>query len=95
MKKLFKKKKNLFIMLLFVLAVFLLCNSSFLALMHNSFTIRRLAKKSAFLDEQYKELTKEYQAILEGKTNYIEDTARLKYNMVKPGEIEFRIKKQL
>lgn len=93
MKNFFKKKRNIFFTVLLLVIIFLLCNSSFMALMHNSFTIRRLTKKSIALDKQYEELTKEYQEILSGKTNYIEDNARVKYNMASPGEIEFRIKK--
>ena len=93
MKKLSKKKRNIFFTALLLIIVFLLCNNSFMALMHNSFTIRRLTKKSILLDKQYEELTKEYQEILSGKTNYIEDNARVKYNMSRPDEIEFRIKK--
>lgn len=91
--KTFLKYKKIFIALIFLLLVFLFGNSSFMALMHNSFTIRRLTKKAALLDEQYKQLNEEYQQILSGKTNYIEDNARVKYNMAKPEEIEFRIKK--
>lgn len=95
MKKFLTNKKNLFLTILFLVVVFLLCKNSFISLMHNSFTIRRLTKKSAYLDVQYKDLTKEYQDILGGKTNYIEDNARIKYNMATPGEIEFRIKRKL
>ncbi len=93
MKKFFINKKNLIFTAVFLIILFCLCNSSFIAVMHNSFTIRRLIKKSALLDKQYEDLSKEYQQILSGKTNYIEDNARVKYNMAKPEEFEFRIKK--
>lgn len=93
MKNFFKNKKNIIITLLFLVVLFCLCNSTFIAVMHNSFTIRKLAKKSALLDKQYKDLSEEYQQILSGKTNYIEDSARVKYHMAKPEEFEFRIKK--
>ena len=93
MKNFFKNKKNLIFTAIFVVILFCLCNNTFMAVMHNSFTIRRLIKKSALLDKQYKDLSKEYQEILSGKTNYIEDNARVKYNMAKPEEFEFRIKK--
>ena len=93
MKKFLKNKKSIFILGLFLLLLALLGGGSFIDLMHNSFTIRRLTKKSALLDRQYTDLTGEYKEILSGKTNYIEDNARIKYNMAKPEEIEFRIKK--
>lgn len=93
MKKFFKNKNNIFVLIVFLVFLALLGGRSFIDLMHNSFTIRKLTKKSAYLDKQYQDLTKEYQEILSGKTNYIEDNARIKYNMAKPGEIEFRIKK--
>ena len=44
-------------------------------------------------DEEYKKLAEEYQKIQEGDTSYLQRTARVKYNMVKPGEIEFRTAK--
>ena len=93
MKNTLKNKKNIFFILLFLALLFLLTHRTFMDLMHNSFTIRRLSKKSALLDKQYEELSKEYEDILSGKTDYIEDNARVKYNMAKPEEIEFRIKK--
>ena len=93
MKKLFKNKKNIIILAIFLIFLAILGGGSFIDLIHNSFTIRKLSKKSALLDKQYQDLTKEYQEILDGKTNYIEDNARVKYHMAKPGEIEFRIKK--
>jgi cell division protein FtsB len=93
MKNFFKDKRNIVFLVLFVILLALLGQRSFIDLIHNSFTIRNLAKKSALLDEQYKDLTKEYEEILSGKTNYIEDNARIKYNMANPNEIEFRIKK--
>lgn len=93
MKKFFKNKKNIIIIIAFIALIFLLARGNFIDLMHNSFTIRHLTKKSAMLDKQYEDLNKEYQDILSGKTNYIEDNARVKYHMAKPGEIEFRIKK--
>ena len=80
-------------MTLLLIVLVVLCNNTFFALMHNSFTIRKLTKKSALLDKQYQDLNEEYQQILSGKTNYIEDNARVKYNMARPEEFEFRIKK--
>ena len=93
MKKFFKNKKNIVFIIIFLLLLAIFGAGSFIDLIHNSFTIGNLTKKSAALDKEYQELTKEYQEILAGKTNYTEDNARIKYNMSKPGEIEFRIKK--
>ncbi|MBQ4493740.1 MAG: septum formation initiator family protein [Elusimicrobiaceae bacterium] len=93
MKKFFKNKKNIFFIVIFLFLLAVFGAKSFTALIHNSFTIANLTRKSAFLDKQYQDLTEEYQEILSGKTNYIEDNARTKYNMARPTEIEFRIKK--
>ncbi len=93
MKNFFKNKKNLIFTAVFLIILFCLCNSTFIAVIHNSFTIRRLIKKSASLDKQYEVLSKKYEEILSGKENYIEDSARVKYHMAKPEEFEFRIKK--
>lgn len=93
MKKFFKNKKNIFFIIVFVFLLVIFGAKSFVSLIHNSFTIRNLTKKSSYLDKQYKDLNTEYQEILSGKTDYIEDNARIKYNMARPNEIEFRIKK--
>lgn len=92
MKKFFKNKKNIIFITLFIILLAIFGAGSFVNLIHNAFTIRTLTKKSVALDMQYQDLTEEYQQILSGKTNYIEDNARVKYNMSIPGEIEFRIK---
>ena len=93
MKKFFKNRKNIVFIIVFIVLLAIFGAGSMVDLVHNVFTIRTLTKKSAYLDKQYKDLTEEYQEILSGKTNYIEDNARIKYNMSRPDEIEFRIKK--
>ena len=93
MKKFFKNKKNIIFIIVFVVLLAVFGAGSFVNLIHNSFTIRNLTKKSAYLDKQYTDLNTEYQEILSGKTDYIEYNARIKYNMARPNEIEFRIKK--
>lgn len=93
MKNFFKNKKNIVFIIVFIALLVIFGAGSMVDLIHNTFTIRDLTKKTTYLDKQYKELTEEYQEILSGKTNYIEDNARIKYNMSEPSEIEFRIKK--
>ena len=93
MRNFFKNKKNIAFIIVFIALLAIFGAGSFIDLIHNVFTIRTLTKKSNSLDKQYKDLTQEYQEILSGKTNYIEDNARVKYNMSDPNEIEFRIKK--
>ena len=55
--------------------------------------MRKLNDKIAELDAEYKELETEYNKILSGDRSYLEEEARVSYNMAREGEIEFRIKK--
>lgn len=89
--KLFKTKKQTFVVTLIAMAAFLILNGSFFGLVHNILELRKLSKTAAALDAEYETLTKEYKKIQEGDKSYVEDTARVKYNMSKPKEIEFRI----
>lgn len=89
----FIKKAKTFLIIAAAMAAILLFNGNFFSLMHNIFELKKLNAHSAALDEEYKELTEEYQKILNGDTSYLQRTARVKYHMVKPGEIEFRIEK--
>jgi cell division protein FtsB len=93
MKKFFKSKKRTFILIVTAMAAFLVLNGSFLGLVHNMFTLKRLKKHHAELDIEYQKLTAEYETILSGDMSYVEDTARVKYHMARKGEIEFRITK--
>ena len=92
--KLFKTKKQTLVIVLTAMAAFLVLNGSFIGLLHNIFELRKLNKTAAALDAEYKALGEEYKKIEGGDVSYIEDTARVKYHMSKPGEIEFRIQNE-
>lgn len=87
------KKAKILIIALAAMAAVLLFNGSFLGLTHNILELKKLNARAAALDEEYKKLADEYQKILDGDTSYLQRTARVKYHMVKPGEIEFRTEK--
>jgi len=93
MAKIFKNKRNIFLILLAVFVAVLLFNNSFFALLHNSLKMRKLNDKIAALDAEYEELNSEYNKILSGDRSFLEEEARVNYNMAREGEIEFRIKK--
>ena len=93
MVKILKKKRNILLIACAILAGVLIFNKSFFGLVHNSFKIRQLNKKISVLDTEYEELKKEYDRILAGDQSYLEQEARVSYNMAHEGEIEFRIKK--
>lgn len=93
MVKILKKKRNVLLIIFTVLAAVLVLNKSFFGLIHNTFKIRELNQKIAALDAEYNELQKEYGKILSGDQSYLEQEARVSYNMAREGEIEFRIKK--
>ena len=61
-------------------------------LFHNKWELHRLTKKRNRLDAQYEELLKEKKLLEDKDPRYMETLARTRYNMVKPGEIEFRFK---
>ncbi len=93
MLKIFKNKRNIVLITAAIVAAVLLLNNSFFALLHNSFKMRKLNEKIDRLDAEYKELEEEYNKILSGDQSYLEEAARVNYNMALEGEIEFRIKK--
>ena len=93
MVKILKKKRNILLLACAVLAGILIFNKSFFGLIHNTVKIRKLNKEIAALDTEYEELKKEYDKILAGDLSYLEQEARVNYNMAHDGEIEFRIKK--
>ena len=93
MVKILKKKRNIIFFIIAVLAAVLVFNGSFLDLLHNVLKKRELGAKIAALDAEYEELEKEYKKILAGDQSYLEQEARVNYNMARDGEIEFRIKK--
>ena len=55
--------------------------------------MRKLNEKIIALDAEYEELNEEYNKILSGDRSFLEEEARVNYNMAHEGEIEFRIKK--
>lgn len=75
--------------LILVVLVFPVGNSLF-NLWHNKSELRRLARKRDKLDAQYEQLLAEKKLLEEKDPAYMEQLARLRYNMVKPGEIEYR-----
>ena len=91
--KIFKNKRNILIILLAVIVAVLVFNDSFFALLHNSLKMRKLNEKIVMLDTEYEELKTEYDKILSGDRSFLEEEARVNYNMAREGEIEFRIKK--
>ena len=93
MAKIFKKKRNIILLVFAVLAAVLICNNSFFGLVHNALKIRKLNKKISALDAEHEQLEREYNKILAGEQLYLEEEARVSYNMAREGEIEFRIKK--
>ncbi len=84
------KKPLLWAAGLIAVVVFFL-GSSFLSLVHNKLEMRKLAKQSAALDQQHQELLRKLELLKKQDTAYLEEIARTQYNMVKPGEIQFRI----
>ena len=91
--KIFNSKRNIFLIILAVIIAVLLLNKSFFALLHNSLKMRKLNEKITELDTEYEELKNEYDKILSGDRSFLEEEARVNYNMAREGEIEFRIKK--
>ena len=91
--KIFKNKRNILIILLAVIVAVLVFNDSFFALWHNSLKMRKLNERIITLDKEYEELKAEYDKILSGDRSFLEEEARVNYNMAREGEIEFRIKK--
>lgn len=91
--KIFKNKRNILILIFVIIAAVLVLNDSFFGLFHNSLKMRKLNEKVAALDAEYDKLKKEYDKILSGDRSFLEEEARVNYNMAHEGEIEFRIKK--
>lgn len=87
------KKAKALLITIAIMAAILLFNGNLFNLVHNLAELKKLNNRSAALDAEYKELTEEYEKILQGDTSYLQRTARVKYHLAKPGEIEFRIEK--
>ena len=93
MIKIFKNKRNIFLIFLAIIIAVLVLNKSFFSLLHNSIKMHKLNEKITALDAEYEELNTEYNKILSGDRSFLEEEARVNYNMARDGEIEFRIKK--
>lgn len=74
------------VLIVFVLPVL----SSVLSLWHNKSELRRLTRKRDQLDARYEQLLAEKERLEKQDPAYMEMLARTQYNMVKPGEIEYR-----
>lgn len=92
MQKLSAKQKLFVIAAIVISAAAVFLGGSIFNLVHNKLELRRLTKKSAQLDQQYQKLLTEKKLLEEKDPKYMETLARTRYNMVKPGEIEFRFK---
>ena len=90
MQKLSAKQKLLILTAVGIAAFCIFLGSSIFSLVHNKLELRRLTKKSAKLDVQYQQLLEEKKLLEQKDPKYMETLARTRYNMVKPGEIEFR-----
>ncbi len=88
---LLRNKKPLLLAVGLVAVVIFFLGSSFLSLVHNKLEMRKLTKQSALLDVQHQELTKKMELLKKQDLDYVEELARTQYNMVKPGEIQFRL----
>ena len=92
MQKLSAKQKFIIISAIGVAALCIFFGGSIFNLVHNKLELHRLTKKSAQLDRQYQQLLEEKKLLEEKNPKYMETLARTRYNMVNPGEIEFRFK---
>ena len=94
LKKLSAKQKLLLFAALTIAVASLLLGGSILNLVHNKWELHRLTKKSRVLDTRYQELLEEKKLLEEQDPKYMEMLARTRYDMVKPGELEFRFKNE-
>lgn len=89
-KKLSPRQKLLFTCALAVLLAALWLGGGIINLAHNKLEVHRLTKKRDQLDAQYERLLAEKKLLEDKDPQYMETLARMRYNLVKPGEIEFR-----
>ena len=92
LKKLPAKHKVIVITALVIVTAGLWLGGSIYNLLHNKLELRRLTKKRNTLDAEYQHLLEEKKLLEDQDPAYMEMLARTRYNMVKPGEIEYRIK---
>ena len=89
-KKLTSRQKLLIWGSLGILLAILWLGGGLVNLAHNKLEIYRLTKKRERLDMQYQELLNTKKLLEDKDPQYMEELARLRYNLVKPGEVEFR-----
>ena len=89
-KKLSPRQKLLLWGTVAILGAVLWLGGGIINLAHNKLEIHRLTKKREQLDTQYQNLLAEKQLLENKDPQHIETLARIRYNLVKPGEIEFR-----
>jgi len=89
-KKLSPRQKLLCTCALAVLIAALWLGGGIFNLAHNKLEVHRLTKKRDKLDAQYQQLLIEKKLLQAKDPLYMETLARMRYNLVKPGEIEFR-----
>ncbi|MBP5403803.1 MAG: septum formation initiator family protein [Elusimicrobiaceae bacterium] len=94
LKKLSAKQKALLISILIIAVGSLLLGGSILNLVHNKWEVHRLTKKSRQLDVRYQQLLEEKKLLEDQNPKHMEMLARTRYDMVKPGELEFRFKNE-
>lgn len=90
---LLRNRKPLLLFLGIATVVVIVLGKSFLSLVHNKLEVRKLTRQSAELDQQHQELSNKMERLEKQDLTYIEEIARTQYNMVKPGEIQFRFTK--
>lgn len=83
-------KKPLLLIGALAVVVVLVLGGSFVSLAHNKMEMRKLIRQSAQLDKEHETLREQLKHLEKQDPAYIEKIARTQYNMVKPGEIEFR-----
>ncbi len=92
-KALLRNKKPLLLITAIAVVVMIFLGSSFSSLVHNKLEMRKLSRQSLALDKQHEALLKTMERLKKQDLTYIEEIARTQYNMVKPGEIQFRFRK--
>ena len=93
MQKLSAKQKIIILTAVGIAALGIFLGGSIFNWVHNKLELHRLTKKSAQLDVEYQKLLAEKKLLQDKDPKYMETLARTRYHMVKPGEIEFRFKK--
>lgn len=87
---LIKNRKLLLWTFLLIVVVCWFLGNSFLNLIHNKLEQKRLTKVSAQLDQQYEQLQAQLDLLNSQDPAYVEQLARVQYNMSRPGETEYR-----